>query len=173
MPNGGSDCCGTCWFNQKNKGEAGYSHAKKDEPDFCLIRDISIDCAFWTYCANHPHHNREKIEVPIGQVYVCAEDSYRRVVSVESPDTEVVRQELIKLAEEIREQPREEYPAGLYFDESVVTQLGKFREIRARDAIERIAAFNPKSRVGTPAQRTRESLVKIAQKALEKIDNKS
>jgi len=27
MPDGGSDCCGTCWFNERNKGEAGYAHA--------------------------------------------------------------------------------------------------------------------------------------------------
>lgn len=31
MPNGGSDCCGTRWFNVKNKGKPGYSHT--DDPD--------------------------------------------------------------------------------------------------------------------------------------------
>ena len=24
MPNGGSDNCGTCWFNERNKGEVGF-----------------------------------------------------------------------------------------------------------------------------------------------------
>ena len=24
MPNGGSDCCGTCWFNRKNRGERDW-----------------------------------------------------------------------------------------------------------------------------------------------------
>jgi hypothetical protein len=26
MPNAGSDNCGTCWFNTKNKGETGLGH---------------------------------------------------------------------------------------------------------------------------------------------------
>jgi len=34
MPNGGSDCCGTCWFNARNKGEARYEHARDPEPNF-------------------------------------------------------------------------------------------------------------------------------------------
>jgi len=38
MPNGGSDCCGTCWFNARNKGEAGYGHALATEPARCTIR---------------------------------------------------------------------------------------------------------------------------------------
>jgi hypothetical protein len=24
MPNGGSDCCGTCWFNSTHQGQVGY-----------------------------------------------------------------------------------------------------------------------------------------------------
>ena len=43
MPNGGSDCCGTCWFNAKNKGEKGYGHAKDPEPAFCTIRALPIE----------------------------------------------------------------------------------------------------------------------------------
>jgi hypothetical protein len=55
MPNGGSDCCGTCWFNARNKGEAGYAHADDPEPKFCTIRGLAIENSFWTYCGNHPH----------------------------------------------------------------------------------------------------------------------
>ncbi len=40
MPNGGSDCCGTCWFNAKNKGEAGYEHRGDAAPEYCLIRKL-------------------------------------------------------------------------------------------------------------------------------------
>lgn len=47
MPNGGSDCCGTCWFNLKNKGEAGYDHVKDPEPDRCAIRTIDIPDPFY------------------------------------------------------------------------------------------------------------------------------
>lgn len=27
MPNGGSDCCGTCWFNSDNKSKAEYNQS--------------------------------------------------------------------------------------------------------------------------------------------------
>ena len=52
MPNGGSDCCGTCWFNAKNKGEAGYGHRKDPDPEYCLIRQLEIRSPMYTYCAN-------------------------------------------------------------------------------------------------------------------------
>jgi hypothetical protein len=39
MPNGGSDCCGTCWFNARNKGEAGRNRsASPSEPNYCITR---------------------------------------------------------------------------------------------------------------------------------------
>jgi len=53
MPNGGSDCCATCWFNAKNKGEAGYAHSKDLEPSFCSIRNLPIEDPFYTYCGTH------------------------------------------------------------------------------------------------------------------------
>ena len=47
MPNGGSDCCGTCWFNLRNKGEVGYDHADdEDEPNYCIIRELDIEVPF-------------------------------------------------------------------------------------------------------------------------------
>ena len=42
MPNGGSDCCATCWFNRKNRGEAGYDHVGAPEPAYCEIREFDI-----------------------------------------------------------------------------------------------------------------------------------
>ena len=44
MPNGGSDCCGTCWFNRKNEGEAGYGKGRDSsiEP-YCDIRGQAIE----------------------------------------------------------------------------------------------------------------------------------
>jgi len=165
MPNGGSDCCGTCWFNAKNKGEAGYGHARDPEADFCLIRDLPIPNAFWTYCANHPHHNREKIRLSIGPVFT-GED---RHIWVESPDTEEIRLKLLELLHQIQEQPPEEYPFGLSFEETVIWQLGTFREKRAVDDLKRIIAFDPKAT--TRFKSTRERAISLAEVALAKIES--
>ena len=43
MPNGGSDNCGTCWFNTKNKGETGLGRFRDPAPDFCSIRELAIE----------------------------------------------------------------------------------------------------------------------------------
>jgi hypothetical protein len=169
MPNGGSDCCGTCWFNARNKGEAGYSHSKDPEPSFCTIRGLEIDDPFWTYCSSHPHHRPDRDPIPIGPVFV-ADDEYPhgRRPWQPSPDTEEIRQHLLALVQAISEQPVEEYPAGVYTDEMVVWQLGEFREGRARDNLRRIAAFSPAASSGQFG-RTRESLVAAAKEALAKV----
>ncbi len=166
MPNGGSDCCGTCWFNARNQGDAGYAHADDPEPNFCTIRRLAIERAFWTYCANHPHHRPDRDPIPIGPVYV--DDGGNRTEWQSSPDTEEVRQHLLELVRAIAAQPREEYPAGLYTDEVVVRQLGEFREVRAERELRQIAAFSPdgpERRYG----RTRAGLVAAALEALTKL----
>jgi len=170
MPNGGSDCCGTCCFNQKNKGQAGYEHAKDAGEDYCMIRHTQIVSSFWTYCTNHPHHNPEKIDIPIGPVYVAAKGSSGREVWQPSPDGEEIRLKLLKLLEAMEEQPKKEYPAGVYLDEMVVLQLGDFREKRAVADLERVARFNPAKSTGEPFKRTRGRLVKLAKEALAKIN---
>jgi hypothetical protein len=169
MPNGGSDCCGTCWFNARNKGEAGYGHARDPEPNVCTIRGLAIENPFWTYCTNHPHHRPHRDPIPIGPVFIDAGDApYGRKQWQPSPDSEEVRQHLLELVRAIREQPAEEYPAGVYSDEMVVWQLGEFREGRAVDELRRIAAFSPEASAGRFG-RTRESLVAAAQEALAKL----
>ena len=41
MPNGGSDCCGTCWFNRKNRGEKGYPKDRDNDVEpYCEIRHV-------------------------------------------------------------------------------------------------------------------------------------
>lgn len=167
MPNGGSDCCGTCWFNQKNKGEPGYEHAHDPDPDVCIIRDLVIENPFYTYCINHPHHNPEKLDFPIGSVYVDAEEG--RKLWVESSDTEEIRQGLLKLLKEITEIPEDEYPSGIYRDEVVIRQVGVFKEKRAITDLQRIAAFNPKAASVGAFGRTRQYTVELAQWALNKI----
>lgn len=167
MPNGGSDCCGTCWFNAKNKGEAGYTHAGDPEPDFCIIRNLAIEDPFYTYCANHPHRNPDKITIPLGPVFT-GDSAGSRQVWMQSPDTEEVRAKLLELLKRIREQPDTEYPMGIYLDELVIWQLGEFREQRAVDDLKRIAAFNSdasESHFG----RSRAQTITFANEAVQKI----
>ncbi len=61
MPNGGSDCCGTCPFNRTNKD-------KSQEP-FCEIRKFRIEKPYWTYCNNHPRRNPLLSKTPRGPVW--------------------------------------------------------------------------------------------------------
>lgn len=143
MPNGGSDCCGTCWFSSKNEGKAGYHAIEKEGEVICEIRQLKIENPFWTYCANHRHHSLEKISVPIGAVYVCKEGfPYEREVWVISPDTEQIRTTLLGLLNKMPEQPVSEYPTSTKQDYEVIIQLGLFRDNRAIEGLKRVLAFN-------------------------------
>ena len=169
MPNGGSDCCGTCWFDARNKGEAGYDHSGDPEPSFCTIRGLAIKDPFWTYCGNHPHRRPDRDPIPIGPVFVAADGyPYGRRQWQPSPDTEEVRQHLLELVRSVPEEPAEEYPAGVYTDEMVVWQLGEFREPRAAADLRRIAGLSPEASGGRFG-RTREGLVAAARAALAKF----
>lgn len=143
MPNGGSDCCGTCWFNSKNEGKAGYHAAEKEAEVICEIRELKIENPFWMYCANHPHHSPEKISIPIGSVYVCKESfPYEREVRFISPDTEQIRLTLLDLLNKMPEQPIGEYPTSTKQDYEVIIQLGLFRENRAIEGLKQVLEFN-------------------------------
>ncbi|HEU5073140.1 MAG TPA: hypothetical protein VFU02_03190, partial [Polyangiaceae bacterium] len=104
MPNGGSDCCGTCWFNSKNAGEAGYRHARTAARAYCSIRNLAIEKPFYTYCANHPHRRPDRVAIPIGPVYTGDHNGFR-VLWQPSPDTEEIRQHLLGLLRGIVEPP--------------------------------------------------------------------
>lgn len=144
MPNGGSDCCGTCWFNSTHEGKAGYFDAPSDAEVRCVIRDLLIEEPFWTYCPNHPHHNPEKISVPIGPV---VRDTggypYSREVWADSPDTEEIRLLLLRLLETMPENPVSEYPASPKLDEAVIDQLTRLGEQRAVPGLRRVCKFEP------------------------------
>ena len=168
MPNGGSDCCGTCWFNAKNKGQRGYDHTNDPEPDVCTIRGLAIEDPFYTYCCNHPHRRPERDSIPIGPVYTG--DSFgNREIWKPSPDSEEIRQHLLTLLDQLGEEPTPEYPIGMPADELVVWQLGEFRESRAIRQLQRIASFRPDITEAGPFSRTRQNLVQLAGEALEKI----
>lgn len=172
MPNGGGDCCGTCWFNEKNEGQAGYEHADTPGLDnFCTIRGLPLRVPFYTYCANHPHKNPSRIELPIGPVWEGTSDNYREIWKL-SPDEEEVRQALLALLVQIEEELQLEYPAGMSLDDIVIWQLGEFREKRAVDNLQRIVGFDTDKvyKDQFKIDQTRRGTVQLAQKALEKIE---
>ena len=169
MPNGGSDCCATCWFNpesqawrDRKRGDSRRLHHR------CEIRDLAITDPFYTYCGNHPHRSPIPDRIPIGPAWVGNGET--RTIWMPSPDTEEVRQHLLDLVAQIEEPPAEEYPIGIYRDELVVWQLGEFRESRAIAHLRRIAAFDAEATAGAPFHRTRDSLVEIARAALARIE---
>jgi hypothetical protein len=168
MPNGGSDCCGTCWFNARNKGEVGYGHIDSTEPHFCTIRNLPIESGFYTYCANHPNHRPERETVPIGPV-LTGNSLGERQVWKPSPDTEEIRRHLIGLLDRIDERPGFQDPSENRGFEAVIRQLGEFREARAVEPLRRIAAFEPVPPESAPYRRPRYGLVEAAQEALEQI----
>lgn len=140
MPNGGSDCCGTCAFNEKNKGETGYEHSNDPGRDYCAIRDLPVENPFWTYCANHPHHNPARVAIPVGLVYLHENDSGRRVPCGPAPDSEEIRRGLLALLAGMRPEPKLEYP-GLAFNQEVIGHLGELREARAVEGLRRVLSF--------------------------------
>jgi hypothetical protein len=172
MPNGGSDCCGTCWFNARNHGQAGHRHADRSISAHCTIRDLPLANPFYIYCANHPHRCPDRDPIPIGPVFT-GDSSGRREFWQPSPDTEEVRRHLLDLLAAVPEQPATEYPIGVYRDEVVVWQLGEFREFRAVPDLQRLAAFDPAAAESGPFGRTRERLVVVAREALGKIQGGS
>jgi len=130
MPNGGSDCCGTCWFNSKNI-DPDNQDTKKNIIVICTIRDLEIKNPFWTYCANHPHHNKNKIDLPLGPVYVNDGYPYSRKLWVNPPDNENIRLKLLALLEKFSNRPEYIYPSGTDLEEEVIKQLTALKEKRA------------------------------------------
>ncbi len=148
MPNGGSDCCGTCWFNRRNRGEKGYDRARcTDVEAYCEIRHLLIENPFWTYCANHPHRRPDRDPIPIGPVTRYAGDGWSndREVWIPSPDTEEIRRHLLELLQILLERISESrYPIGPDLGVVVVQQLGEFKEKRAERHIRWISENLPR-----------------------------
>ncbi len=147
MPNGGSDCCGTCWYNRVNEGKSGYDRPgeARGVKDFCEIRGLEIEIPFYTYCANHPHRMPDGGEIPVGPVYTG--DSFgNREVWQPSPDTEAIRLNLLHFLENIeRLAYTDRYPIGMSLGSVVVRQLVEFREQRAMPVLERLIERHPNS----------------------------
>ncbi|MEL6593375.1 MAG: HEAT repeat domain-containing protein [Bacteroidota bacterium] len=169
MSHGGSDCCGTCWFNTRNLNQG---EEEADLPAYCSIRKIEIERPFWTYCANHPHHNPDRVQVPVGPVYIN-DGSYpnTRTVWLHSPDSPALRDALVEVLEQIPEVPPPEYPFGKPFVEEVIHQLIAFHEKRAIPGLMHILSFDPlsSSEDNSPFRTTRIGTVALAVEALASI----
>lgn len=161
MPNGGSDCCGTCWFNRTNQGERDWTkHRDESIEPYCDIQDQAIDNPFYTYCANHPHRRPDSDRIPIGPILRFAGDysSNAREVWVESPDTEEIRLHLLELLEEFfTTAAQDRYPIGPGIGEAVIRQLGEFGEERALERLRWIGKEVP----GRWGESARESVGRI------------
>ena len=175
MPNGGSDCCGTCWFNRANHGRAGSANHDHLVASHCEIRDEAIEDPFYTYCANHPYRRPDRDPVPIGPILrpgtITPETpeiaptildtgtgASARVLWKPSPDTEEVREHLLELLADLERQAAEDkYFPTPSMAATVVWQLGEFRESRASRDLVRII------------ERYREPIVDDARAALAKI----
>lgn len=135
MPNGGSDCCGTCWFNSKNDGEPGYHGAEKPGKVRCIIRDIEPENPFYTYCANHPHHNKLRIEVPLGPVFINED----REIWLLPPVSEDITGQLLALLDTITNEVQKRYPSPTDLEEIIIDQLMSLKENRAIPGLLNIA----------------------------------
>lgn len=157
MPNGGSDCCGTCRFNKANAGRensvplAGKHLATVHDASYCEIRALDIENPFYTYCANHPLRLKRGLDVPLGPVYihewvsVVNPDTGNQVprsnrrLWIDAPDTEEVRAQLLRFLKE----PAllsDGYPFhGKDLVREVVDELERLRESRAIPILEEIA----------------------------------
>ena len=150
MPNGGSDCCGTCWFNRANGGERGSVNHDRAIPSYCEIRELEIPDPGYTDCANHPYHRPQRDNIPIGPVNVHRserveiepghfEEIEGRFPWVPSPDSEEIRRHLLSLIEEPEKQVDEHY--HFYTGPAVwvaLDQLIKLGEPRAIPIVERL-----------------------------------
>ena len=147
MPNGGSDCCGTCWFNRTNRGRRDWQqHRDESAPPYCEIRKVAIDDPFWTYCANHPHRRPDRDPIPIGPITRYAGDggSNEREVWAPCPDSEEIRLHLLELLANFFEHvSKDRYPIGESLIQVIIWQLGEFKEQRAVNHLQWISENCP------------------------------
>ena len=139
MPNGGSDCCMNCRHNPAAR--EGYRPENRSDVDYCELRAIQIHRRAYTYCLN----NRSRVmhsgkEIPVGPAFETISYGSRQVY-VESPDTEEIRQFLLKWASHIVPSATPANDRSPQIDSMVVYQLGLFREKRAVPHLERIAGL--------------------------------
>ena len=120
-------------------------YADKSVPPYCEIRNLVIEDPFYTYCANHPHRRPDRDAIPIGPVmrhggWKVDGDVYGehpRTIWKDSPDSEEIRYHLLDLLEHLPEHiSKDFYPIGAGLVETILWQLGEFKEKRAVKGLE-------------------------------------
>lgn len=74
--------------------------------------------------------------------------AYHRRIWRHSPDTPRIRDELLRLVQEIPQTPAPAFPTVTKTEEMAIYQVGAFRDRRAIPALRRIAAFDPDASAG-------------------------
>lgn len=112
----------------KTKGNPVIMARKNRVMPTVLSRDLDVPDPFWTYCANHPHHNPSRIDIPLGPVYT-GED---REVWVLAPKGEEVTQKLLESLNKITNEVQFHYPVSpIDLEITIIDQLSEMKERRA------------------------------------------
>jgi hypothetical protein len=196
MPNGGSDCCGTCSFysnnnfnisnfieqkkpwiqrvfsrnnsrsigiseiirsiQSKNEHCIGYSQGLNKIQEafdgnkeiniseskvkelmcyklsYCTIRDIHITKdPFYTYCANHPHHNAKMNSISIGPIFIGDGWNSRKIWK-KSDDSKLIRDNLlVQLDNIINDVEVQYFYPSMSLNFEIIFQLIEFKEKKA------------------------------------------
>lgn len=136
MPNGGSDNCNSCRFNERNEGRSGYPREVHHGSIRCILRDVEITNTHWTYCSNHPNSNPNRHELPVGPVDKHDGVSGRRIPPYASPDTPEIRDGLLHLLSGMSGDRR-----ALGVELTAIKQLGQWKEPKAVDGLRRVLTF--------------------------------
>ena len=71
------------------------------------------------HCANHPHHNKQRIEVPLGPVFINED----REIWLLPPKSEEITIKLLDLLNSITNEVQKRYPSPTDLEEVIIDQL--------------------------------------------------
>lgn len=151
MPNGGPDCCGTCWYNNANIVSGQHSTAPDEGMHFCTIRQLHVAEPFWTYCFNHRDRAPGGQPVPFGPAYRHAGGyPYKREPLGSPPDSAVIRDHLLSLLEGILHGDTSSLPGPV---SALLDHLEAIREFRALPLVAELAESDHLEDWGLTAER--------------------
>lgn len=138
VPNGGPDCCGTCWYNNANIVSGRRSTHPDQGHHFCTIRQFAIEVPFWTYCFNHRDWSPVGEPIPVGPVYRFGhgpdgEDG--RYPVDELPDSEQVRMNLLRILQDFSDGSMKESAIPMKVVLDHLEALGERRAIPILEAL--------------------------------------
>jgi hypothetical protein len=94
MPNGGSHCCGECYFNKAVWETIDLSREQLNDRfdhfvdlSFCTLRQVNITNPFWTYCRNfrssdYINHDTATVTEQDVKGYILASGLYEGYVKI-------------------------------------------------------------------------------------------